>query len=70
MRKKSTTEFQCAQFLAVSLQDPVHSYEQFCKITRMLLLLIVTWTLEKLQVSGIINKDQKTATCIIFYTDF
>ena len=56
MRKKSTTEFQCAQFLAVSLQDPVHSYEQFCKITRMLLLLIVTWTLEKLQVS-VINKD-------------
>lgn len=40
MRKKSTTESQCAQFLAVSLQGPVHSYEQFCKITRMLLLLI------------------------------
>lgn len=68
MRKKSTTEFQCAQFLAVSLQDPVHSYEQFCKITRMLLLLIVTWTVEKLQVSGI-NKDQKQQP-VSFHTNF
>lgn len=69
MRKKSTTEFLCAQFLAVSLQDPVHSYEQFCKITRMLLLLIVTWTLEKLQVSGI-NIDWETETWIILLYPF
>lgn len=64
--KKSTTEFQCAQFLAV-IQDPVHSYEQFCKITKNAITFNCDLDfLEKNCSLKGINKDWKTATCIIF----